>query len=144
MTFPIAEVQTVPFCGSCGRETFGPYAHEDLAADLVCDGCGADLLAFGWAGLAPPVDTSTSAEADTPLAGDVSVTFVADPGADSTDLRYGVNVDPVTVITGVTSVYVLLAATSGAVSTDKVSVQLRSVVNGVPGPWGTTVSVTIA
>ena len=142
MTFPIAEVNTVPYCGSCGRETFGPPSFEDLAKDLVCDGCGADLLAFGWAGLIPP--TALSLSGDDPLAGDVSVTFVADPGADSTDLRYGVNVDPVTVVTGVTSVYVLLQATSGAVSTDKVSVQLRSVVNAVPGPWSTVESVAIA
>ena len=142
MTFPVTTVHTVPYCGSCGRETFGPWAFEDLASDLICDGCGADLLAFGWAGLIPPVIASVVG--DTPLAGDVSVTFTADPGADSTDLRYGVNVDPDTIITGVTSVYVLLQATSGAVSTDKVSVQLRSVVNTVPGPWSTVESVTIA
>lgn len=142
MTFPIAAVQTVPYCGACGRETLGPYAHADLHDDLICDGCGADLLAFGWAGLIPP--TGVSLSGDDPLAGDVSVTFVAEPGADSTDLRYGVNVDPVTVITGVTSVYVLTQATTGAVSTDKVSVELRSVVNGVPGPWGQAASVTIA
>ena len=142
MTFPIAEVNTVPYCGSCGRETLGPPSFEDLHSDLVCDGCGADLLAFGWAGLVPP--TGLSLSGDDPLAGDVSVTFVADPGADTTDLRYGVNVDPDTIITGVTSVYVLLQATSGAVSTDKVSIQLRSVVGGILGPWSPVESVTIA
>ena len=142
MTFPVSTVHTVPYCGSCGRETLGPWAYEDLAKDLICDGCGADLLAFGWAGLIPP--TALSLSGDDPLAGDVSVTFVADPGADSTDLRWGVNVDPVTVITGVTSVFVLTEVVTGAVSTDKVSIQLRSVVNAVPGPWSTVESVTIA
>ena len=144
MTVPITEVNTVPYCGACGWVPFNfNHGRTDLYQDLVCDACGADLLAYGWtAGLIPPV--LTSVVGDTPLAGDVSVTFVANVSADTTDLRYGVNVEPNTIITGVTSVYVLLQATSGAVSTDKVAIQIRSVHLGVAGPWSVTESVTIA
>ena len=49
MTLPIAEVSTFPFCGSCGHMvTFEASSTGDLASDLLCDACGADLIAFGF------------------------------------------------------------------------------------------------
>jgi hypothetical protein len=139
MTFPVAGVVTVPYCGSCGRETFGPDQNEDLADDLVCDSCGADLLAFGWtAGMLAP--TGVVLSEDDPLFGDVSVTFVANVGGDSTDIQYRINGGLWILDETVTSVYEINdVPVDGFVET-----QLRSVDGGVAGPWGDTSSVTVA
>lgn len=139
MTFPITEVNTVPWCGSCGREPFGPPQHTELNQDLVCDGCGQDLLAYGWtAGLLQP--TGVVLSEDDPGFGDVSVTFVANVSADTTDIQYRFNGGLWTLDDDVTSVYVISGAPAGA----KVDVQLRSVHLGVEGSWGTINSVVVA
>ena len=49
MTLPIAAVSTCPFCGSCGHMvTFNASSTGDLESDLLCDACGADLIAYGF------------------------------------------------------------------------------------------------
>jgi hypothetical protein len=49
MTLPIAAVSTFPFCGSCGHMvTFNASSTGDLGSDLLCDACGADLIAYGF------------------------------------------------------------------------------------------------
>ena len=139
MTAPVTSVSTPPYCGACGKDILGPHAREDLNADLICDSCGADLLAFGWAPYVPP--PVTLLEPDTPLALDVSVTFTATVGADSTDLRHRADGGAWTVVTGVTSVHVISpAGTTG----QTIDVELRSVVNGLAGSWGTTGTTTLA
>ena len=137
MTFPVASVNTVPYCGSCGRQPFQGSVATDLHEDLICDGCGADLLAFGWAGFSPPAAVLSC---DDPGAGQVTVTFTENPQADSTDMLVGDNVDPDTIQAGVTSPVVIGPFTAG----NKITVQLRSVVSGFPGPWGTPVACTLA
>jgi hypothetical protein len=139
MTFPVSTVVTVPYCGSCGREPFGEWSETDLAADLICDSCGADLLAYGWtAGILTP--TGVVLSEDDPGFGDVSVTFVANVGADTTDIQYRFDGGLWTFDDDVTSVYVISGAASGAL----VETQLRSVESGVAGPWGEVSSVTVA
>ena len=138
MTFPIVEVNTVPYCGACGRETFGPPTHEDLAKDLICDGCGADLLAFGWGGFVPPADLAVSC--DDPGAGQVTVTWTTDVSSTTDDILVGDNVDPDTIDQGVTSPKVIGVFAGG----NKITVQVRSLVNGFPGPWSQPVACTLA
>jgi hypothetical protein len=140
MTFPIAGVVTVPFCGSCGRETLGPFAHEDLAADLICDGCGADLLAYGWtAGLLPP--TTVAIATDDPGVGDFQVTFVENAGADTNTVQYRINGGAWVTDALATSPHDVLGPF--AVSSF-VEVQVKSIDGGVSGPWTTIVSATFA
>jgi hypothetical protein len=139
MTFPYSTIVKVPWCGGCGREIFGPYAHEDIAADLICDGCGQDLLAYGWtAGMLTP--TVVSLSEDDPAFGSISVTFTANVAGDSTDVQYRIDGGLWVLDETVTSVYVITGVPAGAL----VEVQLRSVDGGVAGPWGPILGVTVA
>jgi hypothetical protein len=140
MTFPIAGVVTVPFCGSCGREILGPFAHEDLAADLICDGCGADLLAYGWtAGLLPP--TAVSIATDLPGVGDFQVTFTENAGADTNTVQYRIDRGAWVTDALATSVHDVLGPFAAS---SFVEVQVKSIESGVSGPWTTIVSATFA
>jgi hypothetical protein len=143
MTIPDGGVVTVPYCGACGWAPFGePVAPaDDLNDDLVCDACGADLLAYGWtAGILAPTGVSLL-EDDPTVWGSVIVTFTANAGADSTDMRYRFNSNPVWVlVTGVSTLDTIDDVPAGAL----VDVQLRSVDAGVTGPWGSTTSITVA
>lgn len=139
MTFPVAGVDTVPYCGACGRETVGPWAYEDLNNDAICDGCGADLLAFGWAGLLPPAGLVV--EADLPIAGWFTASFGENPGSDTTDLRWRINNGAWTEIIDSGSPE---SVDAGGTTNDKVDVQARSVANGVDGPWSVVVFDTFA
>ena len=134
MTFPIAEVSTYPFCGSCARETYGPYAFEDLADDLVCDGCGADLLAFGFAASIPPTDLLA-----TPGSLQVTFTWTANTAADSTESRSKVAANAWTAWTTDTSPTIVVAGAG-----ETVLFEVRSIVNGVPGPVIQTSGVATA
>ena len=134
MTFPIAEVSTYPFCGSCGRETYGPPVFTDLANDLVCDGCGADLLAFGYAATVPP-----TALLATPGSLQVTFTWTANPGADSTESRSKVAANAWSAWATDTSPTVVVAAAG-----ETVLFEVRSIVNGVPGPSIQTSGVATA
>jgi hypothetical protein len=140
MTYPIAAVDTKPYCGACGWKPFSLGHVYDLHADLICDACGADLLAYGWLiGHAPPEVFDVSG--DTPLAGQASFAWVPDPFADTTDLQWRVDDGAWTLVSPATSIHV---ETGPFGSGDKISGQVRSVKNGTPGPWSVIVSDAIA
>jgi hypothetical protein len=140
MTFPIAGVVKVPYCGSCARETFGPDQHVDLAADLICDGCGADLLAYGWtAGLLQPTDVAITT--DDPGVGDFQVTFVENAGADTNTVQYRLDGGAWITDALATSPHDVLGPFAAETF---VEVQVKSIEGGVSGPWTEIVSATFA
>ena len=141
MTLPNSAVVTIPYCGSCGRETLGPNEFEDLAADLLCDACGADLTAYGWtAGLLPP--TSVVVVADAPAAGNFRVTYVENAGADTNTLEYQINGGATVTVAFSTSPEEVLGPFN---SNDVITTQVFSVQGGVAGPLSTPVATdTIA
>jgi hypothetical protein len=140
MTLPVSGVVTVPFCGSCGRETFGEWSSEDLAADLICDSCGADLLAYGWtAGLLPP--TNVAITTDDPGVGDFQVTFVENASADTNTVQYRLDGGAWITDAFATSPHDVLGPFAASTF---VEVQVKSIEGGVSGPWTTIVSATFA
>lgn len=121
MTFPIAEVNTVPNCGACGWTVGGLY--PDLNGDAICDACGADLLAFGFAGLFPPEDLAA-------VGGSLQVTFTWTEAPDTSDIRYQIDGGVQVIESPVTSPHVVVAAAG-----ETVSGEVRTVLSGVDGPW---------
>lgn len=140
MTFPIAAVDTKPYCGACGWQPYTLGHTRDLHQDLVCDACGADLFAYGWLlGHAPPVIFTL--DGDTPLAGQFQAEWVPDAAADTTDFRWRVNGGAWTLVAPATSPHV---ETGPFQSGDKIDGQVSSVKNGTSGPWSVIVSDGIA
>jgi hypothetical protein len=140
MTFPVSTVVTVPYCGSCGREPFGEWSNTDLAADLICDSCGADLLAYGWtAGLIPP--TAVAITTDDPGVGDFQVTFVENAGADTNTVQYRLDGGAWVTDALATSPHDVLGPFAAETF---VEVQVKSIEGGVSGPWTEIVSATFA
>lgn len=126
-TSPIAAIDTYPFCGACGYDQ-----SNRLADDAFCDSCGSDLTAFGAGfGIAPPTVAATGESLN------VTFVFTANTNADSTDFRSSIDGAAWVVQTGVTSP-VDIAALEGEV----VAGQVRSVDNGIPGPWSPSSSDT--
>ena len=122
MTFPISTVNTVPFCGACGWDVNQNVTDQDL-----CDSCGADLNAFGFAGAVPPV-----APVGTPGAADVSFAWTSNAEADSDETS--VSVDGALAVWSAFATDTsptVVAATTGTL----VGIRVRSVVNGFAGPY---------
>ena len=117
---------TVPFCGSCGWD-----ANENIDPEEFCDACGADLNRFGFTGLFPPTDLAVTGESQ-------QVTVIWTEAPDTSDLLVKVNDDPTILLVGETSPSVIAPLGAG----DKVSVSVRTVLNGVAGPWSPIVSAT--
>lgn len=121
---PISTVDTAPFCGSCGFEL---TALHSLTPALICDACGADLRAFGFGGLIPP-----EAPVGTPGSGSVSFAFTVNPEADLTQSSESVD--------GALAVWSDFSADTSptvvsAVAGTLVGLRVRSVLNGIPGPY---------
>ena len=111
-------VITVPYCGSCGYD-----ANNGLHNDVFCDACGADLNQFGFTGLFPPPDIEGARGTD-----EVVVTFTA--ALDTQDILYSID--------GAASVFdddVASPYTIAAPAVASVEWQVRTVLNGVAGPW---------
>jgi hypothetical protein len=112
----------------------------DLAADLICDGCGADLLAYGWtAGLLPP--TTVAIATDDPGVGDFQVTFVENANADTNTVQYRLDGGVWITDALATSPHDVLGPFAASTF---VEVQVKSIDGGVSGPWTTIVSATFA
>ena len=118
---------TVPFCGSCGWD-----ANENIDPKEFCDSCGADLNRFGFEGLFPPTDLVVTGESQ-----QVTATWTEAP--DTSDLLVRVNADAPNILVGETSPTVIAPLIAG----DKVSVSVRTVLDGVAGPWSPLVSATV-
>ena len=119
---------TVPFCGSCGHDVGG--ARGNANDDIFCDACGADLNRFGFAELYPPEDLAA-------VGGSLSVTFSWTAAIDTQDLLYQINDGDAILISPATTPEVV-AALEG----DKVAGAIRTVLNGVAGPFTTIVAAT--
>ena len=115
---------TVPFCGSCGLD-----ANESLNLDEFCDGCGADLNRFGFAGLFPPTDVAA-------VGGSLTVTFTWTLQLDTSDLLYQINGGTPVLVEGADPTGEIVAATEG----QKVAGAVRYVVGGVAGPFSAPVA----
>ena len=113
---------TVPYCRACGWDFVNK---PDLATDNICDSCGDDLLESGAGTIIPPTVLLATA-------GSLSVSFTRTdkPHADTTDFRSQIDGGAFTVVSPDTSPTVI-AALEGEV----VSGQVRSVTNGIAGPW---------
>jgi hypothetical protein len=144
MTFPVATVNTVPKCGACGRSTFGRWAHEDLNSDLICDGCGADLLAYGWTtGVIPPLNLVV--QGDTPTNLSSTATWTDNPNADTTDMRwrfreFGLPTQTPWITVSPATSPTVFGPTPGL---GVVEVEVRSVHLGVAGPWSAPVFAAV-
>ena len=123
-TAPYPEVNTIPYCGACGYPQIESPNLQN-ANDVFCNSCGADIIAFGFTALVPPttlVATGGSLE--------VVFTFVVNPEADSTDIATQIDSGEPVLQEGVTSPVTIVAAEG-----ETVAGVVRSVSNGIPGPW---------
>jgi hypothetical protein len=120
MTIPSPLVNTVPFCGACGWDV----TNHNLNDDVLCDACGADLLAFGFKDLLPP----TQLEAVS-ASGGVDFSWTANPDADFTESHYAID-------NGAYNAWVFDTSPTSvpASSGSKVHFEVRSSDNGVKGP----------
>lgn len=114
------QILTYPFCGSCGWDFT-----ENLNNDIFCDSCGADLRLFVDAGQIPPEDLVAVGGA-----GDVTFTWTPNAGADSTESRSIRTQVPVWTDWLADTSPTVIVADPG----ETVCLEVRSVVNGVPGP----------
>ena len=115
---------TVPYCRACGWDF---VKSPNLDSDDFCDACGDSLDASGAGALVPPV-----APVATPGSGTVSFAFTVNPAADSTESSESVD--------GALAVWSAWAADTSptvvsAVAGTIVGLRVRSVVNGIPGPY---------
>lgn len=117
---------TVPYCGACGYDvtSYGRNVNDDE----LCDSCGADLARFGFAGLFPPADLAAATGTD-------EVTFTFTAALDTQDVLYQIDDGDAVFDDDVSSPYDVAAP-----AVAKVSLAVRTVLNGVAGPWSTIVS----
>jgi len=119
---------TVPFCGACGYDIGSVRGNAN--DDIFCDSCGADLTRFGFTDLLPPTDLDA-------VGGSLTVTFSWTAALDTQDLLYQIDDGDAVLISPATSPEVV-AATAG----QKVAGSIRTVLNGVAGPWTEIVAAT--
>lgn len=113
---------TRPYCRSCGWD-FINSPNRDL--DSHCDSCGDDLVAsVGASADAPTALSATGGSLD------VDFTWTDNGAADTTDFRHQTDGGAFTVILGDSSPTTVVAAEA-----EVVSGQVRSVVDGITGPW---------
>jgi len=127
MTTPTIQTVTVPHCGACGRDII---AYDD-GDDVWCDGCGHPLTYFGFGGLLPPTDLAA-------VGGSLTVTFTWTAADDTQDLLYQIDGGTPVLIEGATAAGEVVAATAG----QKVAGAVRTVLNGVAGPFTEIVAAT--
>ena len=121
MTYPIATVETLPECGACGWDLT-----ENLHADTLCDSCGADYVAFGGAGIVPPV-----APVATPGSGTVSFAFTVNTSADSTQSSESDDDLATWSVWATDTSPTVVSAVAGTI----VGLRVRSVVDGIAGAY---------
>ena len=112
-----------PYCRACGWDFVNT---PDRNNDSICDSCGDDLAnSVDPVGLLPP-------SGFTAVGGSLAVTFtwIDNVDADSTDFRHQTDGGPWTVVIGDTSTTIVVAAEG-----EEVCGQLRSVTDGIEGPW---------
>ena len=120
MTYPIATVNTFPYCGACGWV----LPNHNLGDDVLCDSCGADFSAFIPVGLLPAQVDATQGS------GTVTFSWTANPSADSEESSVSDD--------GLVTWSAFAADTSttvvSAVAGTVVGFRLRSILGGVEGP----------
>jgi len=114
-------IVTYPFCISCGNDLTLPNFNDDQ----FCDSCGFEYVFSNLPAFVPP----TALDA-TGGSGGVTFTFAVNPEADSTDIATKIDSGAPVLQEGVTSPVVIVAAEG-----ETVAAVVRSVLNGVPGPW---------
>lgn len=114
---------SAPYCRACGWDFVNT---PDKNNDSVCDSCGDKLTnSVDPVGQVPPTVLLATAGSLS-----VSFTWTDNVAADSTDFRSQIDGGVFTVVIGDTSPTVI-AALEG----ETVSGQVRSVTDGVEGPW---------
>ena len=118
---------TVPFCGSCGWDV-NNLDNGNLNNDAFCDACGADLNLHGFAGLLAPDDLAAALGTD-------EVVFTWTAALDTQDVLYQID--------GAAQVFDDDAASPYTVSAPavaKVALVVRTVLDGVAGPYSSVVA----
>lgn len=123
MTFPIATVNTLPFCGACGWDL-----RENLNSDLFCDSCGSDFQASGPVGLLPPGKEGLSA---TPASGQVTFGWTSNPAADSDETSTSDDGLATWSVFAADTSTTVVSATAGTL----VGIRIRSVLGAAKGPY---------
>lgn len=119
-------LDTRPYCGQCGWTVHNIFG-GDANNDLLCDSCGADLTLYGWEGWVAPDDLVAALGTD-------EVVFTWTETDDTNDVQYSIN--------GVLSPLDDDAASPYSVpvtAVGEVSFQVRTVLDGIPGPWSAAV-----
>jgi hypothetical protein len=120
---------TSPYCRACGWDF---VRSPNLDDDAFCDSCGDDLAVSVGPGIDPPAALDATG-------GSLVVTFTwtDNVAADSTDFRSSIDGADWVVVSPDTSPTAITAA-EGEVVTG----QVRSIIDGVTGPWSAVASDT--
>ena len=111
---------TLPFCGACGYDW-----NKNVSNQSRCDSCGSDIVYSGGAGITPPAVVAT------PGSGTVSFAFTVNPAADSTESSVSDDDLATWSAWAADTSPTVVSAVAGTV----VGIRVRSVVNGIPGPY---------
>jgi hypothetical protein len=114
--------RTVPYCGACGWDTTNQN-NGDRGTDGICDSCGADLTAFGFAAVLAATDLVAAIATD-------KVTYTFTENSDTTDARYSIDGAEFVFDDDVSSPYDVVIAAVG-----EVELQIRTVESGDFGPY---------
>ena len=120
MTYPIATVNTFPYCGACGWV----LVNRNLGNDVFCDSCGGDFSAFMPVGLLPAQVGFTQGS------GQVTFTWTANPAADSEESSVSDDGLVTWSAFAADTPDTVVSAVAGTV----VGFRLRSILGGVEGP----------
>ena len=120
-------LDTRPYCGQCGWTVHNIFG-GDANNDLLCDSCGADLTLYGWAGFAAPTDLVAALGTD-------EVVFTWTEALDTSDVQYSIDGAAVVFDDDAASPY-----TVAAPAVASVALQVRTVLDGIPGPWSAFVT----
>ena len=109
---------TTPFCRACGWD----FVAINTGDDSIFDSC-VDELFNSQGGVGPPADLVATLGTD-------EVVFTWTAGTDTDDVQYQINGAAFVFDDNATSPY-----TVAAPAVASVSLQVRTVLNGIPGPW---------
>ena len=116
---------TAPYCRACGWD----FILINTGDDSICDSCG-DQLFESQGAIPGPADLAGATGTD-----EVVFTWTASAGTD--DIRYSIDGAAIVFDDDAASPYTVAAP---AVAT--VQFQVRAVVDGIPGPWSSTVTAS--
>lgn len=125
---------TTPFCSHCGYD----FVAKNRPSDEWCDSCGAELFRSVAAGEGPQATPAAPTVADAG-SGIADVTWTADPGFDSYNVRWKVNGAIADYEYGATSPESTFVNVG-----DEVCASLQGVTDGIGSPWSADHCVTLA